>query len=410
MTTTTRPPSYQPRVIEHTSGEKPRQISLPEQWLRGLLAGAEALVLTWLVVAVPVIAVYVATAASPALGSAGWAEAARIGTGIWFLAHGAPLTFPDLTISVTPLGLSIMFVFLVSASIRRAQLLTWIPVGVAILTYVGLAAALVFLAPAASAAWGLIGAGAVAALGAAWGMRGRYPALPDRLRDALAAAPAWLTLGWRTSGRAMLIAAAVSAATVLLAIALGFGGILEIHRALHADPLSAVVIVLAQLLVLPALMMWAMSFLAGPGFAVGEGTVFASSGIESGPLPLIPVLGALPRPDGLAAEIPALAVTLVIAGVVTGCWLARVARDVKLWQALAGLGTGVVLATMMITVPMALSAGSVGPGSMSVVGPDPLRAGLSVGWQLAVGAVVAVLVLHPGALRAGWSKIRARST
>src|SRR5699024_5922911 len=111
------------RVVE-PAGAAPR-VQLPEQWLRGLLAGGEAAVLSWLVVAVPAIATYVATASDPALGSAGWLEAARVGTAACLLGQGANIALADLTIALMPLGITVMAVGVLAASVRRAHLSSW---------------------------------------------------------------------------------------------------------------------------------------------------------------------------------------------------------------------------------------------------------------------------------------------
>src|SRR5690625_1463773 len=109
------------RVVE--PAETPRRLHLPHQWLRALVAGAEAAVLSWLVVVVPAIATYVATASSPELGSAHWEGAARVGTVAWLLAHGAAPSVAQATISVVPPGLTLAaFDLLGSWRLRRAGL------------------------------------------------------------------------------------------------------------------------------------------------------------------------------------------------------------------------------------------------------------------------------------------------
>ncbi|MGC0272994.1 DUF6350 family protein [Pseudactinotalea sp. Z1739] len=400
MTTTARPPSYQPRLIEHVGdhGQSGRAIRLPAQWLRGLLAGAEALMLGWLVLVVPAIATYIATAASPALGSAGWVEAAQMGTAGWFLAHGASLHGADAVISVTPLGLTVLYTFLVSAAVRRARLVNWAPVLVAICTYVALGALLLALATPPGAPFGLIGAGGVAVVGSVWGMRGRYPRAPGAL--ARWRLPQWLRLAGRATWRATAALLAVATALLIVAVALGFDQIVQIQRSLQADPVSTVVIVLAQVLLLPVLIVWALAFLLGPGFTVGAGTLFSTSGIESGPLPVIPVLGALPEPDSLAGSLPLTAGAGVVVGLLVGWWLLRGQRQAPLWQPLAGAVLAVLATAALVGGLGWLTSGGVGPGAMAVTGPEPFRMALAVAWQVGSGATVAVIGLHPGTHRA----------
>src|SRR5699024_6033111 len=88
------------------------------------------------VVVVPAIATYVATASSPELGSAHWVGAARVGTVAWLLAHGAAPSVAQATISVVPLGLTLVAFALLVGSVRRARLASWAAGGFAALAYV----------------------------------------------------------------------------------------------------------------------------------------------------------------------------------------------------------------------------------------------------------------------------------
>lgn len=413
--TVTRPPSYQPRLIEQetttgTAGSSVRRVRLPDQWLRGLLAGAEALILGWLVLVVPAVATYVATAASPALGSAGWIEAAQVGTAGWFLAHGAALRFGEGAISVVPLGMTLLCAFLVSMSVRRARLARWVPILTAVGTYTALAALLVLFVDAPGAWQGLIGAAGVAALGALWGMRGHYPVLPVALADRLRSWPLWARTGWRGMWRLSVLILGVAVAALITALILGFGQIVEVQTSLGADPVSTVVIVGAQLLLLPVLAVWALAYLLGPGFSVGAETLFSPGGIESGPLPLVPVLGALPEPGSLAGDLPFLVVVGIAAGLAGGWWIARRTRETSLPRALGAAGIAVLGTVALVTVLGWLASGGIGPGGMAHLGPDPVQLAMAALWQLGGGVLAVVLAWHPSShdgVRWAVGKVRA---
>ena len=53
----------------------------------------------------------------------------------------------------------------------------------------------------------------------------------------------------------------------------------------------------AELAYVPNLVVWALAWLTGAGFAVGAGTQFAPDGVVGGALPAVPMLGALPSAD-----------------------------------------------------------------------------------------------------------------
>src|SRR5690625_7738317 len=91
-----------PRTIEPRAREE-RGFTVPDSWLRGILAGAEGVLGTWLLVVIPSIAVYIATAAAPEIGSASWLEAGTIGTGVWHAAPGTHLDCGGAAVSLIAL-------------------------------------------------------------------------------------------------------------------------------------------------------------------------------------------------------------------------------------------------------------------------------------------------------------------
>ena len=390
---TTLPPTIPPRVVDHedaTAGGGPSWRP-PEQTLRGALAGAEAAIGSWLVVAVVAIAGYVATAASPELGSAGWIEAARVGSAIWLLGHGGALALGEVAITLVPIGVSLLAVGGVAASMRRVRPTTWWPVGAGVLVYTAFAAGFSALAGTPGSWRGVLGAPVLAALGCLVAMRGRLPADLVRL---LARIPVSVRAGVRVGVFAGAALLAVAAATVIAAVVIGFSRVMDLHRALVPDGVSSVIIVLAQMLLFPTLVLWATGFLTGPGFAVGEGTSFSPTGIETGPLPVVPVLGALPEPDGPAGSVGFVVLLGVAAGALAGLWLRR-RHPAPLADTALAVVASVLTAALAIGVLAALSSGSVGPGRMAQVGPDAVAVGVAVAWQLALGAAITALLLHP---------------
>jgi hypothetical protein len=419
MSTTTRPPTIPPRVIEHEaygSGGRRPTFRLPEHSVRGLLAGAEAVLLGWLVLVIPAVAAYVATAAAPALGEAGWLEAARVGTAGWLLGHGALFTVGGFQISLVPIGITALSVFLMSAAVRRARLAGWAALLIASATYVVVTGLLVAFAEVDGAARALAGALAVAVAGSLLGQRGRYPRLPDGVSRLVEAVPDWFVLGLRAGVRILVALTVLSLVAVVAAVVVSFDQILDLQAGLHTDGVSTVIAVFAQLLLVPTLMMWALAFVAGPGFAVGEGTAFTPTGIDAGPLPVVPVLGALPEPGSVVGELGLVAVLWVLVGAAVGWWLHRASADADLPRSLAAVVVAVALTAAAVAVAVGAGSGGIGPGRMAVVGADPVAVALAVGWQVLLGAVVVVVLGHPttaralhalrGVVRSWWGEVR----
>ncbi|MHB1065229.1 MAG: cell division protein PerM, partial [Georgenia sp.] len=161
MSTTT--PARPPHVIDAPSRRRP---GVPEGWLRGLVAGAESASFGLLALVVPAVATYVATAAAPALGEASWQAAAGIGAGLWLLAHGVPVSLgAGATLSLVPLGATLLSLGLVHAATRRMRLpgagaAAFVPVG-----YLAVVLVALRLAPGTAALPALAGGLLVAALG-----------------------------------------------------------------------------------------------------------------------------------------------------------------------------------------------------------------------------------------------------
>lgn len=389
---TTLPPSIPPRVLDHDDAPAARTSwRPPAQTLRGALAGAEAAIGSWLVIAVLAIAGYVATAAAPELGSAGWVDAARVGSAVWLLGHGGVVELTGAAITVVPLGVSLICVAGVATSLRRVRPQTWWPVVAALLAYTALAAGFAALASTSGSWRGVLGAPVLAAVGALAAVRGRPPKELTRLLERI---PAAVRAGAGAGARAAVALLALGLLIVIVALIVNFSRVTELHRALVPDTVSSVIMVAAQLILLPTLALWAVGFLTGPGFAVGQGTSFAPTGIDAGPLPVVPVLGALPEPDGLAGSMGLVVLLGMLVGAAAGLWLRR-RQPASLAQTAIAVAVAALVAAVIIGALSVLSAGSVGPGRMAQVGSDAWAVGVAVIWQIGLGAAVTALLVHP---------------
>ncbi|MFV0425815.1 MAG: DUF6350 family protein [Beutenbergiaceae bacterium] len=392
--TTTRPPVFPPRMVEHQEDDEPSASSwrLPDQSLRGALAGAEAAVGSWLMVTVLTVTGYVATAAAPALGAATWVDAARLGSTLWLLGHGATATAGAATISIIPLGITMISVVAAATAIRRARMTTWWALLATTVSYLVLTAVLAAWVGGLGSWWALLGALVVVSVGGAWAMRHR---LPDPIARWWELIPEPVRVGAATGLRAAGCYLLLGVVMVVVAVVLGFDQVAQVHRALVPDAVSTVLIVVAQVLALPTVAVWAMAYLAGPGFAVGQGTLFSATAVDAGPLPLIPVLGALPEPGSSHPSLAAIMVCGVLLGAVCGLWLRR-RHPTELKDTLITVAVAVAVAGLVVLVLGWASSGAVGPGRMSRLGPMPLALMLAVSWQLLLGMGMTAILAHPG--------------
>ncbi|SFR95064.1 hypothetical protein SAMN04487846_1086 [Microbacterium sp. cf046] len=255
-------------------------------------------------------------------------------------------------------------------------------------------------------------------------------------------------------GTAVVLAGLVGLGALAFAVALILRGgeVIALFEAAHVDALGATVVTLAQLAYLPTLVVWGMSFVAGPGFAVGADTAVSPAGTQLGVIPGIPILGALP--ESTTPWLLLLALLPVGVGALAG-WVARsrlvapeiavaeaprfvpaewdaapeAARSSALTALLAGvdsarppdqIGTDdsggipgdetdgnpdAIAARAVIALGIALlsaagaallahlASGSIGPGRLAELGPAPGPVALAVGLEVLLGA--AILLLSP---------------
>ncbi len=161
----------------------------------------------------------------------------------------------------------------------------------------------------------------------------------------------------------------VSAGVLLVALVVDLGAAATVLSRLHADVGDAALFVLLTVTIVPNAVLFSGSYLLGPGFAVGAQTIVSPTAVVIGPLPMFPLLAALPDNGPTPAWTAALmAVPVLVAAVAT----ARAQRRMPTlrWDigALRGCVAGVV-AGVLFGILAAVAGGAVGPGRMQDVGP-----------------------------------------
>ncbi|MEE6288135.1 DUF6350 family protein [Georgenia sp. MJ173] len=394
-------------------GPTRRAPRVPEAWLRATLAGVEAALIGWLLVVVPTVAAYVATAAAPVLGEASWVDAAVVGTGIWLLGHGATVVMVGSgVVSLAPLGLSLVSVGLIYGAARRARLRSHATAAFTLGGYLVCVLGISAIVPGPA---GRVGIAATAVVMAAvalqlalWRSRALPPSWWVRLRSRL---PDLVASGVRAGIGAVVALLIVATVLTVTALVQGVVTVLELHEALEVGRLGTVALVLGQLAYLPTAIVWVLAWLVGPGFAVGAGTVFSPTEVVAGPLPAVPMLGALPAPG--SPDLGWWILVGIAVGAGLGGWLHRQRFEAVWWRAaLSGVVAAAVAAVVVALLTQA-AAGSIGPGRMAVVGASPPAVAGAVAWQLALGAVVVLLAAHPqvhAGVAAGYRALRRQAT
>ena len=333
-----------------------------------LAAGAASALIGWLLVSGLVMIGWFTAMAMPVSTALGFAGQ------FWLAGHGVGAAIGNLMVTLTPLGLTALFVLLVRVVTGlvlrttsadsldgRGALRAW---GLATAGYTLVTVALAVASGAGSRVGSAVAGGlAVGALGAGW-------ALARRLRALVSPPPALTGIG-----RAMLagLAAMGAIAAVVLVVALlrGAARISAIEASLAPDTVGYWLLVALQLLYLPNLLAWTASWALGAGVSVGAGSVVSPMLTTAGLLPAIPVFGAVPEPGPGGPWSYAWVLSGVLVGVTAGWVAVRTApagqRSLVSWLARGmGSGLGVALAVLVLA---ALSRGDLGAARLIAMGP-----------------------------------------
>lgn len=372
-------------------------------WLAGLWAGGQTVVLSLLLAIVPAVTVFVASAADPVNAQVTWGTAASTGLAIWYLGHGGTVGAATMPL----IGFLLVSTLLAYVIGRRSARPTWSAVasGAGVFALVTAGVGLV-VGMSAGPDWPGVARASVATfvavgLGLACGSMRQYgaPRWNSFLAPITSRLPNWARVGLTAAVAAVL--ALLVLATVLLICWIWWGRerINQIVIGLGVDWFSGTMLGLAHVLILPTMLIWVASFLSGAGFAVGITTSFTPDAITPGPLPAVPLLGALPQPDGVGGLWTHLPFTLMVSGLVAGWIASRRSTSLYWWEPLASAVVAAAGICMLIMVLGVGASGSLGDARMSTLGPFVLLFVIRATAFLAAGVAVGLLVFDK-ALRA----------
>jgi hypothetical protein len=203
------------------------------------------------------------------------------------------------------------------------------------------------------------------------------------------------------SAGALAVLAAGGAVLAGVSLAVHMTQYKALYSALAPGAVGGALLLLAQLAYVPNAIGWAVCYSLGPGFAFGTATVVAPTGAALGPLPIFPMLAALPANSGAVPGWVSAAVLALpyLAGIVGGILVARAAPTpaveiAPLWGFACGVVTGGVTGVLA-----AFSGGPLGSGRLAAVGPSGWQAALVAALEVGVSAAIAAGV-------ANWLRLR----
>jgi hypothetical protein len=343
----------------------------------------------------------------------GWITAPHVGLGgglvgtlqsaglLWLVAHHVEITVHGVgKIGLLPLGL----VLLPAALVERAgrwmtseghvsRLPQVVPASLSIALPYALFTGAIALASSTSLAspslWQAVMMGFLIALLAGGFGAARAIAPWRRLARRVPSRPRSLILGTLA---ALAVLVAFGAILVAASLLVHLGAYKTAVDKLNPGVGGSVLLLLASVCYLPNAVIWAVTYLLGPGFAFGVGTAVSPQGSALGAVPAFPELAALPT--DVHAAFPAWLGFFVLAlpylaGALAGVVTVRIAPTPSLEAApLWGLLSG-TLAAAVIGLAARFSGGALGSGRLASVGPSGGEIGVVALLEVGVTAALA---------------------
>lgn len=215
------------------------------------------------------------------------------------------------------------------------------------------------------------------------------------------------TYAWsvvRAATVALLALAGLNAALVAVRLALEWTAVVHLFQVVGAGTVGGLMLTLLHVGYLPTFTAWSVAWTAGPGFSVGEDSLYSAFGATTAAAPALPALAALPAP--WQPWHPVFVLVPVLAGAVAGWWLLREGENhLDDWLAtrhpnravslaLSTLALSVLLglvAAVLAIVPLALTSGTLGVGTLTDIGSNVWAVSAALGGWLALGCALGYL-------------------
>ena len=364
------------------------RVALPQGWARSMLSGIEAALLGWALVVVPTLIAYAAVSSNQWMVSTTWEDAFHFASDLWGASLGARVVSGDVSYRAVPLLFVLLLIGLTKLFLLQGRRFSPASQWMAIPGFTVTA---------------LLLAGGIGTNVSVWGalpLAILIPLIAAALEVALAPTslelrfelPRWVSVGVRTGWRASWALAVYGGLFLLLSVIVSWSQIRGIHELLlPTSMVDSIMIVLAQLLFIPNAIVWALSWLSGPGFYLGSDALHSPTSAPVGPIPAIPLFGATP------ASAPGnwVILALILFGVALGVYL-RLRKGSE--SLLDDLYQGGVAAVVVAAVYLVTSLGSavvLGNGRLAFLGPRMSLSALCLFAEVALGILLTVALSHP---------------
>lgn len=364
------------------------RVAVPRGWARGVLAGVEAAFAGWGLITVFTMIAYLTLRSNSWMNDTTPRDALGLGGDLWAAVIGGTSVVGDVHYRAIPTLMGALLIVLVRILLRTTA---GYPRSAALFAVPGFLLTSWLLAGASgihSHWWtGTIGGVLIPLIGSVWFVASGYS------RDHEAPSMQhWISGGLKLGGLSVVVLAAASFVASVIALVAGWSRMAGIQELLGASSAADTsFIVGGQALFAPTIMAWVASWWSGAGFLTATDSLHSPTVAGAGPIPPIPLLGAVPQ--------TAPGMWVILAPIALGIGLGVVAarsfrREHLLHQTaqgvLASMITASVTALWMWSATMSL--GSVRLASM---GPRVGWATLALVLEIALPALIIALATHP---------------
>ena len=364
------------------------RVAVPQGWARGVIAGVEAAFAGWALITVCAMIAYLTLRSNTWMNDTTPRDALGLGGDLWAAVIGGTSVVGGVHYRAIPTLAGALLIVLVRLLLRNTA---GFPRSAALFAVPGFLLTSWLLAGTSGthAHWwtGTIGGVLIPLIGSVWFVASGYA------RDHEAPTMQhWISGGLKLGGVSVLVLAGASLVAAIVALVAGWSRMAGIQEILGAaSGADTAFIVGAQLAFAPTVMAWAASWWSGAGFLTATDSLHSPAVAGTGPIPPIPLLGAVPE--------TAPGMWVVLAPIALGVGLGVVAarsfrREHLLHQSAQG-----VLASLIVAAVTALwmwsATMSMGSVRLSSMGPRVGWATLALVLEIALPALIIALATHP---------------
>lgn len=364
------------------------RVAVPQGWARGVLAGVEAAFAGWGLITVFTMIAYLTLRSNSWMNDTTPRDALGLGGDLWAAVIGGTSVVGDVYYRATPTLMGALLIVLVRLLLRATA---GFPRSAALFAVPGFLLTSWLLAGASGihAHWwtGTIGGVLIPLIGSVWFVASGYS------RDHEAPSMQhWISGGLKLGGLSVAVLMAASFVGSIIAIVAGWSRMAGIQELLGASSAADTsFIVGGQALFAPTVMAWVASWWSGAGFLTATDSLHSPTVVGPGPIPPIPLLGAVPE--------TAPGMWVILAPIALGVGLGVVAarsfrREHLLHQSAQGVLASVITASVT-ALWMWSATMSLGSVRLAVMGPRVGWVTLALVLEIALPALIIALATHP---------------